>query len=186
MRPKTEEHDYQFKMRHARRFLEEGNKVEVTVFFRGREMDYLPLGQRILDRLLIDCKDGSTIEQASKLEGQTLTLILVPRNYPVSPVIPGDLSRLAKGARESLFSARRSCQSSRPNGELPSASVRQRQGNLSLNERSCAISSRISHVNANGICVSLASSLPPTRIAWNGSCHICKTGIEAPRHQERQ
>jgi len=80
MRPKTEEHDYQFKMRHARRFLEEGNKVKITVLFRGREMDHLPLGQRILDRLLIDCKDVSTIEQAAKREGQTLTLVLVPRN----------------------------------------------------------------------------------------------------------
>jgi translation initiation factor IF-3 len=80
MRPKTEEHDYQFKMRHARRFLEEGNKVKVTVLYRGREMDHLELGQRILDRILLDCKDISAVEQTPKLEGQTLALVLVPRN----------------------------------------------------------------------------------------------------------
>jgi translation initiation factor IF-3 len=80
MRPKTEEHDYQFKMRHARRFLEEGNKVKVTVLFRGREMDHTQLGQRLLDRILTDCKDVSTIEQLPRMEGQTLSLILMPKS----------------------------------------------------------------------------------------------------------
>ena len=80
MRPKTEEHDYQFKMRHARRFLEEGNKVKVTVLFRGREMDHIQRGQRILDRILTDCKDVSAVEQLPRMEGQTLSLILMPKN----------------------------------------------------------------------------------------------------------
>jgi translation initiation factor IF-3 len=80
MRPKTEEHDYQFKMRHARRFLEEGNKVKVTVLFRGREMDHIPRGQRILDRIITDCNDVSAVEQLPRMEGQTLSLILMPKN----------------------------------------------------------------------------------------------------------
>jgi translation initiation factor IF-3 len=80
MRSKTEEHDYQFKMRHAHRFLEEGNKVKVTLLFRGREMDHVELGQRMLDRIITDCKDVSTVEQHPRLEGQTLTLILAPRS----------------------------------------------------------------------------------------------------------
>jgi translation initiation factor IF-3 len=80
MRPKTEEHDYQFKMRHARRFLEEGNKVKVTVLFRGREMDHIQLGQRLVDRIITDCKDVSAIEQTPRMEGQTLSLILMPKN----------------------------------------------------------------------------------------------------------
>ncbi len=79
MRPKTEEHDYQFKMRHARRFLEEGDKVKVTVLFRGREMDHIDLGQRILDRVIADCKDVATIEQHPKFEGQALTTVLTPK-----------------------------------------------------------------------------------------------------------
>jgi translation initiation factor IF-3 len=80
MRPKTDEHDYQFKMRHAHRFLEEGNKVKVTVLFRGREMDHTELGQRILDRLITDCKEVSSVEQHPKFEGQTLSLVLAPRS----------------------------------------------------------------------------------------------------------
>jgi translation initiation factor IF-3 len=80
MRSKTEEHDYQFKVRHAHRFLEEGNKVKVTLLFRGREMDHVELGQRMLDRIITDCKDVSTVEQHPRLEGQTLTLILAPRS----------------------------------------------------------------------------------------------------------
>ena len=80
MRPKTEEHDYQFKMRHARRFLEEGDKVKVTVLFRGREMDHIELGQRLVDRMIMDCKDVSAIEQSPRMEGQTLSLVLMPKN----------------------------------------------------------------------------------------------------------
>jgi translation initiation factor IF-3 len=80
MRPKTEEHDYLFKMRHAHRFLEEGNKVKVTLLFRGREMDHIDLGQRLLDRMLTDCKEVSTVEQHPRMEGQTLSLILAPRS----------------------------------------------------------------------------------------------------------
>ena len=80
MRPKTEEHDYQFKMRHAHRFLEEGNKVKVTLLFRGREMDHTELGQRMLDRIITDCKDVSAVEQYPKFEGQTLTLVLAPKS----------------------------------------------------------------------------------------------------------
>jgi translation initiation factor IF-3 len=80
MRPKTEEHDYHFEMRHAHRFLEEGNKVKVSLLFRGREMDHVELGQRLLDRLIIDCKDVSSVEQHPRLEGQTLALILAPKS----------------------------------------------------------------------------------------------------------
>jgi translation initiation factor IF-3 len=80
MRPKTEEHDYQFKMRNARRFLEEGHKVKLTLLFRGREMDHIALGQRLLDRIIEDCKDISALEQHSRLEGQALTLIMAPKS----------------------------------------------------------------------------------------------------------
>jgi translation initiation factor IF-3 len=80
MRPKTEEHDYQFKMRHARQFLEEGNKVKVSLLFRGRELDHVHLGQRLLDRMIIDCKDVSSVEQHPRMEGQTLSLVLTPKS----------------------------------------------------------------------------------------------------------
>lgn len=80
MRPKTEEHDYQFKVRHARRFLEEGHKVKMTLQFRGREMDHIDLGRRLLDRAIEDCKDIAAIEQHPKLEGQAFTMIMSPKN----------------------------------------------------------------------------------------------------------
>lgn len=80
MRPKTEEHDYQFKMRHARQFLEEGHKVKVSLLFRGREMDHVSLGQRMLDRIMIDCKDVASVEQPPRMEGQTLSLVLMPKS----------------------------------------------------------------------------------------------------------
>ncbi len=56
-RPKTEEHDYQFKTRHIRGFLEEGNKVKVLVDFRGREMAHMNFGYKILERLVNDLED---------------------------------------------------------------------------------------------------------------------------------
>jgi len=80
LRPKTEEHDFQFKMRHARRFLEEGDKVKVSLLFRGREMDHMDLGQRMLNRVIEDLKEIAAIEQYPKQEGQTMTLVLAPRS----------------------------------------------------------------------------------------------------------
>jgi translation initiation factor IF-3 len=67
-------------MRHAHRFLEEGNKVKVTLLFRGRELDHVQLGQRLLDRIITDCNDVSTVEQHFRMEGQTLSLILAPKS----------------------------------------------------------------------------------------------------------
>jgi len=80
MRPKTEEHDYQFKVRHARQFLEEGQKVKITLLFRGRELDHMELGRRMLDRVIADCKDLSLVEQQPRSEGQTITLLLSPKS----------------------------------------------------------------------------------------------------------
>ena len=80
LRTKTEEHDFQFKMRHARRFLEEGDKVKVSLLFRGREMDHMDLGQRMLNRVIEDLKEIAAIEQYPKQEGQTMTLVLSPRS----------------------------------------------------------------------------------------------------------
>ncbi len=79
MRPKTEEHDYQFKIKHVRRFLEEGNKAKITVMFRGRELSHIELGRKILDRLIEDLSDISTIEQEPKREGRNMVMVLGPK-----------------------------------------------------------------------------------------------------------
>lgn len=79
LRPKTEEHDYQFKTQHVRRFLQDGHKTKVTVVFRGREIAHSELGRRMLDRIAADMEDIGTIEQTAQQEGRNMTMVLSPR-----------------------------------------------------------------------------------------------------------
>jgi translation initiation factor IF-3 len=81
MGPKTDEHDYQFKARHVRRFLEDGNKAKVTIRFRGREMAHTELGRRLLDKMSQALADIATIESHAKLEGRNLVMILTPKAH---------------------------------------------------------------------------------------------------------
>ena len=78
MRPKTEEHDFQFKARHIRRFLVEGNKAKVTVMFRGREMAHQHLGLRLLNRIIEELQDVSQVEQQPLQEGRNMSVVLAP------------------------------------------------------------------------------------------------------------
>jgi translation initiation factor IF-3 len=80
LRPKTEEHDFKFKARHAERFLKEGNKAKVTMMFRGREMIRMDRGKALLNRFVEVLKDVAVVEQAPKIEGRNMTLILAPKN----------------------------------------------------------------------------------------------------------
>ena len=79
MGPKTDEHDFQFKARHVRRFIEDGNKAKVTIRFRGREMVHTELGRRLLDRMTQDMLDIATIESHARLEGRNMVMILTPK-----------------------------------------------------------------------------------------------------------
>jgi translation initiation factor IF-3 len=78
LRPKTEEHDYEFKVRNVRRFLEEGNKAKVTIMFRGREITHKELGSAILDDVTKDLKEVAVVEQAPRMEGRQMFMILAP------------------------------------------------------------------------------------------------------------
>lgn len=78
-RPKTEDHDYTFKMRHIREFLSQGNKVKVMVGFRGREMSHKEFGQRIMERLQSDLTDVGVVEHKPKMEGRSLTMTIMPK-----------------------------------------------------------------------------------------------------------
>ncbi len=80
LRPKTEEHDFKFKARHAERFLKEGNKAKITMMFRGREMIRMDRGKALLDRFVEALKDVAVVEQAPKIEGRNMTLILAPKH----------------------------------------------------------------------------------------------------------
>jgi len=79
IRPKTEEHDYQFKLRHIKRFLGENNKAKITIMFRGREIAHSQLGLKVLERIIADTEEESVVEQTPKLEGRNMTMILAPR-----------------------------------------------------------------------------------------------------------
>ncbi|MBU8897118.1 translation initiation factor IF-3 [Corallococcus sp. M34] len=78
LRPKTEEHDYEFKVRNVRRFLEEGNKAKVTIMFRGREITHKELGSAILDDVVKDLKEVAVVEQMPRMEGRQMFMILAP------------------------------------------------------------------------------------------------------------
>jgi translation initiation factor IF-3 len=78
-RPKTEEHDFQFKKNNVLRFLEEGNKAKATVTFRGREMMHQELGRKLMDRLVTELSELADVERPPKLEGYALTAIFIPK-----------------------------------------------------------------------------------------------------------
>ncbi|UCD95694.1 MAG: translation initiation factor IF-3 [Candidatus Zixiibacteriota bacterium] len=84
-RPKTDEHDYRFKTRHVREFLMQGSKVKVFVMFTGREMARTELGRKILDRVVSDLEDISTVAQPPKQEGRRLTMVLNPISQAKKP-----------------------------------------------------------------------------------------------------
>jgi len=78
-RPKVDEHDYQFKKKHIERFLEEGDKVKATVFFRGREMAHPEIGHRILQRLIEDLVEVALPETMPRQEGNQMHTILTQK-----------------------------------------------------------------------------------------------------------
>ena len=80
LRPRTEEHDLQFKLRHAQRFLSEGNKVKISVLFRGREMAYPGHGMEVINRFIEAMKDLMVVEQPPRLEGRNMVAILAPKS----------------------------------------------------------------------------------------------------------
>ena len=79
LRPKTEEHDFQFKLKHAISFVEEGDKVKVTVMFRGREMSHQDLGRRLMEKFVEQIGEIAQVESPAKMEGRTLSMILAPK-----------------------------------------------------------------------------------------------------------
>ncbi len=73
--PNTEEHDFNFKVKNVRKFLESGSKVKVTVRFRGRELNYVKLGEAILNRFIEELSDIATPEKKPLLEGKNMFII---------------------------------------------------------------------------------------------------------------
>jgi translation initiation factor IF-3 len=110
LRPKTEEHDYEFKIRNVKRFLEEGNKARITIMFRGREITHRDRGHAILEDVVKDVKDVGVVEQAPRMEGRQMFMILTPTPKILQKV--RDQTRLA--AQQAMDKGR---------GERPAASA---------------------------------------------------------------
>ena len=79
-RPNTDQHDYDFKLKNALRFLESGDKVKILIFFRGREIVHRENGQRLLERVTKTLEDMAVVEQEAKQEGKTLCMIFSPKS----------------------------------------------------------------------------------------------------------
>jgi translation initiation factor IF-3 len=78
-RPGIEAHDFDFKIRHARRFLEEGNKVKVTMMFRGRQLAHPEHGRDVMVRVAGELEDIGKVEQAPSMEGRTMVMVVGPK-----------------------------------------------------------------------------------------------------------
>jgi translation initiation factor IF-3 len=78
-RPGTDDHDYDVKMRNLKKFIEEGNKVKVTLRFRGREMAHQELGRDLLVRVEKDMAEETTVEQFPRMEGRQMVMMLAPK-----------------------------------------------------------------------------------------------------------
>jgi len=81
LRPSTDEHDFDFKLKHITRFLDEGNKAKVTIRFRGRELVHSQLGKQMLDRIREAVGSKAMVEQEAKLEGRNMTMVLAPKTH---------------------------------------------------------------------------------------------------------
>ena len=77
--PNIDTHDFEFKCKNAEKFLKDGNKVKITVRFRGREMNYVKLGENVLNKFMESLKDISNVEKKPLLEGKNMFIILSPK-----------------------------------------------------------------------------------------------------------
>ena len=79
LRPKTEEHDVQVKIKHIKKFLEKHDKVKISMMFRGREIAFTEIGRRIMDQIKSELVDDCVIDQEPRLEGRNMVMIVSPK-----------------------------------------------------------------------------------------------------------
>lgn len=94
-RVKTDDHDFNFKVEHIRRFLDHGDKSKVTIMFRGREASHSELGLKILERVIEILAEEAVVEQAPRMEGRNMHMTLAPKPNRVRPIKSGPLEDLA-------------------------------------------------------------------------------------------
>src|SRR5579872_4273452 len=114
-RPKTEEHDMAFKVKHVRRFVEGGNKVRLAVVFRGREITHPQTGMNVLNRVVEMCNDIASVEMTPNMEGRRMIMVIAPK--------PG-VVRKAQEAKKAQLAAQMAAEAAKKNhqpGAKPSA-----------------------------------------------------------------
>lgn len=87
-RPRTDKHDLEFKVQHIRDFLAAGNKVKVTLMFRGREMAYVAQGRKLMERVIESLADHATVENKPRLEGRNMIMFLSPKSVSSKSASP--------------------------------------------------------------------------------------------------
>lgn len=123
LRPRTDEHDLEFKVRGARRFLMEGDKVKVTLMFRGREIVHTSLGFEQLDRVKTMLADIANVESTPRLEGRFMSMILVPNRDAIAKLARAQQAETAQGeaAGDAKPEPKPAAQSEAPGGGNPEA-----------------------------------------------------------------
>ena len=118
--PQTDDHDYQFKLKHAQEFLEEGNKVRAYVFFRGRSILFKEQGEVLLLRFANDLEEYAKVEQLPRLEGKKMFLFLAPKKAGVAKQSQ-QRDRLAAEAAAKEENAQKAAEKAEKNGLLANA-----------------------------------------------------------------
>lgn len=119
--PQTDDHDYQFKLKHAKEFLEEGNKVRAYVFFRGRSILFKEQGEVLLLRFANDLEEYAKVEQLPKLEGKKMFLFLAPKKAGVAKQSQQKRDRLAAEAKAKEEAKAQAAENAEKNGLLANA-----------------------------------------------------------------
>ena len=119
--PQTDDHDYQFKLKHAKEFLEEGNKVRAYVFFRGRSILFKEQGEVLLLRFANDLEEYAKVEQMPKLEGKKMFLFLAPKKAGVAKQSQQKRDRLAAEAKAKEEAKAQAAEKAEKNGLLANA-----------------------------------------------------------------
>lgn len=119
--PQTDDHDYQFKLKHAKEFLEEGNKVRAYVFFRGRSILFKEQGEVLLLRFANDLEEYAKVEQLPKLEGKKMFLFLAPKKAGVAKQSQQKRDRLAAEVKAKEEAKAQAAENAEKNGLLANA-----------------------------------------------------------------
>ena len=123
-RPNTDQHDFDFKLKHVQRFLENGDKAKVVIFFKGREIVHREFGQKVLERIAEKTEHMAVIEQEAKQEGRTLVMVLAPKNVkskkgiqPKNPKSVLEKAKTVEADKENPVSGKSGAEKEAPNNE---------------------------------------------------------------------